>query len=116
MRGFKWKMSISLAYLLLFLILMVGVPVSAADAHTGTTALATLGTAQTTPTVDLTVTALAKEQLVLQVKQLQNQLQDRNNWLENNSTALIAAIATVIVALFGILQWAITIRQAQDKD
>jgi len=64
----------------------------------------------------LTVTALAKEQLNLQVQQLQNQLENQNNWLANNSTALIAAAATVIVALFGILQWAITVRQAQDKD
>ncbi|MFL5586092.1 MAG: hypothetical protein ACJ8DI_00355 [Ktedonobacteraceae bacterium] len=34
----------------------------------------------------------------------------------NNSTALIAAVASVVVALFGILQWAITVRQAKDKD
>jgi len=104
--------------MLLFLELMVCIPVSAAHAYDGRSGLATplVGTAQGTPTVDLTVTALAKEQLMLQVKQLQNQLQDQNNWFANNSTALIAAVAAVIVALFGILQWAITIRQAQDKD
>ena len=60
----------------------------------------------------MTVTALSKEQLTLQVKQLQNQ----NNWLVNNSTALIAAVAAVVVALFGILQWAGTARQAKNKD
>jgi len=92
--------------LLLLLVLMVWVPMSAA-AYEGTP-----GTIQATPTVDLTVTALAKEQLTLQVKQLQ----DQNNWLVNNSTALIAAVATVIVALFGILQWAMTVRQAQSKE
>jgi uncharacterized protein YjbI with pentapeptide repeats len=110
-----WKAGIALAGLLLFLVLMVGIPVSA-GAYGGTLGVAIAGPVQATPTVDLTVTALAKEQLALQVRQLQNQLQDQNNWFANNSTALIAAVATVIVALFGILQWAITVRQAQDKD
>src|SRR5947208_9715064 len=98
-----WKVGIGLAGLLLFLVLMVWVPMSA-NAFEGTSGLTP------TPTVDLTVTALAKEQLTLQVKQLQNQLENQNNWFANNSTALIAAAATVIVALFGILQWAITVR------
>jgi uncharacterized protein YjbI with pentapeptide repeats len=111
----RWKVSIALAGLLLFMLLMVWVPVSA-GAHTGTPRLGTPEIVQSTPTVDLTVTAFAKEQLMLQVKQLQNQLQNQNNWFANNSTALIAATATVIVALFGILQWAITVRQAKDKE
>lgn len=89
-------MGIALVAVLLFLVLIVWVPM-AADAHTATPGIATLGTVQPTPIVDLTVTTLAKEQLALQVKQLQNQLQDRDNWFANNSTALIAAIATVIV-------------------
>ncbi len=113
-----WKAGIALAGLLLLFVLMVWIPVSAAGAYEGTSGLATsvMARVQATPTVDLTVTALAKEQLALQVKQLQNQLEDQNNWFANNSTALIAAVATVVVALFGILQWAITVRQAQDKD
>lgn len=102
------------AGVLLLLVLIAWVPLST-NAYEGTSGLAVTPTATATPAVDLTVTALAKEQLELQVKQLQNQLQDQNNWFENNSTALIAAAATVIVAMFGILQWAITVRQAQDK-
>ncbi len=117
-----WKAGIAIAGLLLFLVLMVWVPVSAAGANEGTSGLATpviTATMQATSTVDATVTTLQKEQLTLQVKQLQNQ----NSWLENNSTALIAAVATVVVALFGISQWAINRRDerrkeiaAQDKD
>lgn len=106
----RWKVGITLAGLLFFLVLMLGIPLSAA-AYEGTPSLPT-----PTPTIvqpqltpDATMTALQKEQLTLQIKQLQ----DQNNWLANNSTALIAAVATVIVALFGILQWAITVRQAQ---
>jgi len=110
-----WRVGIPLASLLFFLVLMVLIPMSA-NAYGGASRLAIAGPVQATPTVDLTVTALAKEQLKLQVQQLQNQLQDQNNWFANNSTALIAAAATVIVALFGIFQWAITVRQTQDKD
>lgn len=40
----------------------------------------------------------------------------QNNWLVNNSTALIAAFATIVVALFGIVQWAETARRANDTD
>ena len=96
----RWKAGIGIAGMLLLLVFMVWIPVSAAGAYEVTPGLATptTGTVQATPTVDVTVTALSKEQLTLQVKQLQNQ----NNWLSNNSTALIAAFATVIVAVFGI--------------
>ncbi len=113
----RWKAGIAFVGVLLLLVFIVCVPVSAAGAYEGASRLATsaMGTVQATPTVDATVTALSKEQLTLQVKQLQSQ-QNQNNWLVNNSTALIAAVAAVIVALFGILQWAITARQAKDKD
>jgi len=93
-----WRLGIPLVGLLLLLVFMVWIPMSAADAHAGTSEFAT-------PTVDLTVTALAKEQLTLQVKQLQNQLQNQNSWIENNSTALIAAITAIIVASIGLYQW-----------
>ena len=118
MRWFKrdwWNVAIALTGLVLFLSLMIGVPMSV-SAHEGVSEVATLETVQVTPTVDLTVTVLAKEQLALQVKQLQNQLQDQNNWLSNNSTALIAAVATVIVALFGISQWVINRRDERRKE
>ncbi len=52
-----WKVDVALAGLLLLLVLMVWVLMSAA-AYEGTP-----GTVQATPTGDLTVTALAKEQL-----------------------------------------------------
>ncbi len=90
-----------------------------AKAYEGKSVLAAPVTVQTTPTMDPTMTALQKEQLTLQINQLQNQ----KSWLENNSTALIAAVVTVVVALFGISQWAINRRDerrkeiaAQDKD
>ena len=100
-----WKAGIALAALLLLLVLVVWVPVSAAGAYGGASGSTTSRTAtvQATPTVD--ATALNKEVLTLQIKQLQNQLQNQNNWLSNNSTALIAAFATIVVALFGIYQW-----------
>jgi uncharacterized protein YjbI with pentapeptide repeats len=108
-----WTAGIAIVGLLIFLVLTAWIPVSV-DAHEGVPGIAMAGksTVQATPTVDLTVTALAKEQLTLQVRQLQ----DQNNWFANNSTALIAAAATFIVALFGIHQWAITVRQAKDKE
>ena len=110
-----WKAGISLAGLPLLLILMVWVPMLA-NAHEGTLRLAIAGPVQATPTVDLTVTALAKEQLTLQVRQLQHQPQNQNNWFADNSTALIAAVATVIVALFGISQWAINRKDERRKE
>src|SRR6266496_75713 len=98
------KAGIAIAGMLLLLMLVAWLPVSAADIHEMTSGLASpvTGTVQATPTVDVTVTALSKEQLTLQVKQLQNQSQNQNNWLLNNSTALIAAITTIVVAVFGI--------------
>ncbi len=111
------KVGIAIAGLLLLLLLMVWVPMSA-NAYTRVLRIATpvTGTVQVTPTVDATMTVLSKEQLTLQVKQIQNQLQNQNNWVVNNSTALIAAVASVVIALFGILQWAITVRRASDKE
>src|SRR2546425_1174832 len=101
LKRYIWKTGIALAGMLLLLILMVWVPVSAAGAYEGALGLATpviTATVQATPTVDPTMAALQKEQLTLQVKQLQNQLQSQNSWLVNNSTALIAAITAIVVA------------------
>jgi uncharacterized protein YjbI with pentapeptide repeats len=99
-----WKAGITIADMLLLLVLTVWVPVSAASAYEGVSGLATLVTAtvQATPTEDATVTALKKEQLTQQVRQLDNWWL---YWLFNGSTAFIAAFATVVVALFGIYQW-----------
>src|SRR2546421_13051708 len=70
-----WRAGIALAGLLLLLALMVWVPVSAAGAYEGAAGLATpvTGTVQATPTEDATVTALNKEKLQQEVKQLQEQ-------------------------------------------
>lgn len=117
-----WRAAIAATGLLLLLVLTVWVPASA-SAHEEVPGFATLGQAQTTPTVDLTVTALAKEQLALQVQQLQNQQKDQNNWFANNSTAIIAAITAIVVAFIGFTQWTGNRRDerqkeiaAQDKD
>jgi uncharacterized protein YjbI with pentapeptide repeats len=116
-----WKAGIAFAAMLLLLLAIAGLPVSAADTHEELAGLAGPGTvtAQGTLTEDTTVAALNKEKLALQVKQLPNQ----NSWLVNNSTALIAAFAAIVVALFGIYQWAVNRRderrkevEAQDKD
>src|SRR6266516_3495009 len=111
------KAGIALVGLLLLIVMMVWIPLSA-SAYEGAWELATSGTVQATPTVDVTatMTSLNEEKLRQEIQQLKNQNGNQNNWLVNNSTALIAAVATVVVALFGILQWAITVRQAKDKD
>ncbi|MFL5586093.1 MAG: hypothetical protein ACJ8DI_00360 [Ktedonobacteraceae bacterium] len=84
MRWFKKsmrKISIAIASMLLFLMLMAWIPVSAGGVHERASGPATpvTATVQATATVDATVTTLSKEQLTLQVKQLQNQLQNQNN-------------------------------------
>jgi uncharacterized protein YjbI with pentapeptide repeats len=70
-----WKAGIAFAGILLFLVLMVWVPVSAAGAHEEASGLATLvaGTVQATPTEDATVAALNKEKLAQEVQQLKKQ-------------------------------------------
>jgi Pentapeptide repeats (8 copies) len=112
-----WMVGIPLAALLLLQILMVWVPMSA-NAYESTSGLAASGMVQAIPTVDVTatMTALQEEKLRQEIQQIKSQTQNQNNWLFSNSTAFIAAVATVLVALFGIFQWAITVRQAQDKD
>ncbi len=104
-----WRVAISLAGLLLLLVLMVLIPLSA-SASAATSELTIVGTAQATPTVDLTVTALAKEQLTLQVKQLlQNEDRSVDAWVWNNAAAIVASflstLVVVIGALIGFRQW-----------
>ena len=74
---------------------MVWVPVSAVGTHEGASGLATPVTGKATPTIDPTMTALQKEQLTQQVKQLDNW------WLYlsyNGIPAFIAALAAIAVA------------------
>jgi uncharacterized protein YjbI with pentapeptide repeats len=109
------KVGITVAGMLLLLVLMVWVPRSVVGAYKGALGLATpvMGTVQITPTVDPTMTALQKEQLTQQVRQLDNWWL---YWLYNGSTALIAAITAIVVASIGFTQWAGNVRQAKDKD
>jgi hypothetical protein len=113
-----WKAGTGIAAILLLFIFMVWIPVSGASAYEVIPGLVTStpGTVEGTPTVDPTVNALNKEQLTLQVKQLQNELQTENNWLVNNSTALIAAITAIVVAFIGFTQWAGNRRDERRKE
>jgi uncharacterized protein YjbI with pentapeptide repeats len=95
---------IALAGLLLLLVFMIWIPVSEANAYerTSESASAVSATVQATPTEDATMTALKKEQLTQQVKQLDNWWL---YWLYNGSTAFIAAITAIVVASIGFYQW-----------
>jgi hypothetical protein len=119
MRGLKgdlWKAGMVMAGLLFLLVIMAWIPVAAAGAEVRLPGVATPVTVQATPTVDATVTALSKEQLTLQVKQLQNQLQNQTNWVFSSSNALIAAVTAIIIPFFGIYQWAGNRRDARQKE
>lgn len=93
----------------MLLVPMVWVPVSA-NTYEGTSEVTIAGPVQATPTVDLTVTALLKEQLILQNKQLQ-QSEDRGfgAWLWNNAAAIVASLLSTLVLVGGVLigfwQW-----------
>src|SRR5690349_6304286 len=97
-----WKAGIALAGLLLLLVLMMWIPVSAADAHEEAWGLAVPGTltAQATPTEDATVTALNKVKLEQEVQQLKNQHKlDLLGWLQTNAAILLSTSVVVIGGL-----------------
>jgi len=100
-----WKAGIAIASMLLLLVLIVWVPVSAAGVHEVASGFAGPGTVtvQATPTVDLTVTALNKEQLAQQIKQLQLQ-NDRSiaSWFWNSGGTL-GTIVAGLLAVAGVL-------------
>jgi uncharacterized protein YjbI with pentapeptide repeats len=111
-RAIIWKGSV-IASSLLFLLLMIVVPaVFAAPQRQVSLFVYNAGTAvaQSTPTADATVTALTKEQLTQQIKQLQLQ-NDRSfwSWLWSSgggiAPAVFAALAAVVVAFFPFRQW-----------
>ena len=118
-----WKAGTVVAGMLLLLVLMVWTPVSAAGAYEGVSGLATPVTVQATPTEDATVTALNKEKLVLEVRQLQNQneqLQNQNEpdifvWLRMNAAILLSTLAAVIGGLIGLRRWIGDRRDARKK-
>ena len=108
-----WKLVVSITGLLLFLVFMVWIPATLVGAHGKMSGLAPTATVQASPTIDATATmnALQEEKLRQEIQQLESQTQNQNNWLFTSSTALIAATAIVIVALFGIYQWAMNRRE-----
>ncbi|MFL5627124.1 MAG: hypothetical protein ACJ788_16210, partial [Ktedonobacteraceae bacterium] len=113
-----WKAGIPIAGILFLLVLMVWMPVSAADAYEETSGLATPGTVttQSTPTEDATVTALNKERLAQEVQQLKNQNEpDPFGWLRTNAALLLSTLIVVIGALFGFWQWSVGRRDEQEK-
>lgn len=108
--------SVSILFLLTGLAL---VPLSAANAHEGTWGMATLTTvtAQATPTVDATVTALNKEQLAQQVA---GQQHTWDNWVWNNAATILSSffstLVVVIGVLFGFWQWRVSRKDTQKKE
>jgi uncharacterized protein YjbI with pentapeptide repeats len=89
--------------LLLFLF-FIGLPM-----HSVHVALAHV---QDTPTVvDPTVTALEKEQLIQQVKQLQNQ----NDWYWTSASTFLSTMALLIAGIFGAVRWFGDRRIERDK-
>jgi uncharacterized protein YjbI with pentapeptide repeats len=114
----RWKVSIALAGMLLLLVVTVWVPVLAAGASEGVSGLATTitGTVQATPTEDATVTALNKEKLEQEVKQLKNQnAPDPLGWLRTNASILLSTLVVVIGALFGFWRWRVDRRAEREK-
>ena len=114
-----WKAGIVIAGTLFFLVLMVWVPVSAAGVREMTSGPAgpVTVTVQATPTEDATVTALNKEKLAQEVKQLQEQNKpDPLGWLRTNVAILFSTLAVVFGGLFGLWRWRVDRQDAQDKE
>lgn len=103
-----WKAGSAVAGLLLLLMLMAGLPVSAADTHEEISGLAGPGTVtvQVTPTEDATVTALNKEKLEEEVMQLQ-QANDRSfsQWLWAYGATLFSTFVIVGGGIFALIRW-----------
>jgi hypothetical protein len=122
MRWYKrslWKTGIAVTSMLLLLVFLASVPVSTANASEGNPTLATSGTVivQATPTVDATVAALQKEQLIQQVNQQQHTW---SNWFWSNAATISSSLFSTLVivggALFGLWRWFTDRRDAQDKE
>jgi uncharacterized protein YjbI with pentapeptide repeats len=103
-----WKSGIVVAGVLLLLLLMMGIPLSAASAYEEPSGSATPGTVtvQVTATEDATVTALNKEKLAQEVQQLKSQNEpDLLGWLRTNASILLSTIVVVAGVLVGLLRW-----------
>ena len=107
-----WKAGIAIVGMLLSLVLMTWLPLSAVGAHEttqlGSTTVMETGTVQGTATLDLTVTALAKEQTKQQVDKLQRE--NLFPWAILNAVGssigtMCLALAGFATALIGFNQW-----------
>ena len=91
------------------LLLTTGLPVVSHNMHEAAPVdRATVVSAQETPTVDQTVTALQKEKL-----------EHDNNWFWNNGSTLLSVLAIILTALFGLWRWRReqhTERERRDED
>ena len=104
-----WKTGIAITGILLLLLLMVWLPLSAANTHEGTSGVATPGTVtvQTTPTVDPAITAkTAQEQLT---KLQRDNDRSLRAWFWNLS-ATLGSIVAALLAVAGVL-WATKVAQ-----
>jgi hypothetical protein len=109
-----WKAGIALAGMLLFLVLMVGIPVSAVGAQKEASALGEPGTvmAQATSTEDAAVTELNKEKLAQEVQQLKNQNEPTFfDWLRSNVSILLLGLG----AFAGFLRYLAERRDSQKR-
>ena len=103
-----WKAGIIVGVVLLFLMLTIVIPISAAVAHEGVSGSATPGsvTVQATLTADATLTTLNKQKLEQEIQQLKDQNNpDLLGWLRMNAAILISTLVVVIGGLIGLFRW-----------
>jgi uncharacterized protein YjbI with pentapeptide repeats len=116
--GLIRKLVIVLMSCALLFLFMTGLLFSPAPTQAKTLYVASAGTAsvQVTPTVDTTVTVLAKDQLKLQVDALQH---DPGNWFWNNAATVVSILLSTIIivggAFIGFFRWRKDLRIEQDK-
>lgn len=108
-RGIAKGIALLIASSILILLPFVYIPTVSANVQDETTAHAYLATAtsvQGTPTVDPTLTALQKKQLILQNEQIAQQIDQQQHTLWNLIwIALTASLSAIILAIGGI--WAV---------
>jgi hypothetical protein len=124
-----WKAGIAIAGMLLLLVLMTWIPFLAVGAHgklqPGPAFAVGTGTAQATSTVDLTVTALAKDQLQQQDEKLQREnsglwpfwatISDSIGGSIGGLGTACLAIAAYVTARYGLRQWHVNRQDEQKK-
>ncbi len=103
-----WRTGIAIACMLLLLLLMAWISVVAAGAYeeASRSTEPVKVTVLATPTEDATVTALSKEKLAQEVRQLKEQNEpDLIEWLRTNASILLSTLVVVIGALIGLWRW-----------